>query len=538
MAHVDSPFERAFAALPQHIFRSLLSHGYIGIQGDGELLKLMLDADDDKSVITELVNSAIALLPDDSSGFASQEVTSCLVKLARYAAAGKQTCAYTELECAWVTPQRRKLLEQGASGPESAVVLSAVSKWRHWSPRMITDMEPVTQQELERRLRLKWFQRIVDHLVPHWEHIPNMQSVRYRTDYNREYIHLFGAARWGSLRRHCLNLENMIKLASGFIPWTKAKVIDFLNCSENKNWTPSQYLSGNLGMLDPDTVSSLHKKKEAVCDNLVTALILPQHRAEVPALELIMLMETGCTKTVSVNPREVVPLIAPLHSFIGIPWWETIERFVKLFSSNNNFSNMDYLLLMIAKDRTGFIPRPMTNATGLRWIRTVLIKLGAPNAQVEKLTWPSFRVFFTDWAFQAGISRDRRRYIGRWANEITADTYTREHRAVVCSIWKEVAPQTDKIRAGRPAPEDLNRKDYELEAQAGAAGVSDPEVAPKLVVAWKQRGTFASTQGTSGPASPEALLTNPVNESLQNLLQVLHLPDRVDIQSVTRSREL
>ncbi|CAE8687798.1 unnamed protein product [Polarella glacialis] len=149
---------------------------------------------------------------------------------------------------------------------------------------MISELEPVTQQELEQRLRLKWIQRIVDHLAPHWEHIPNMQSVRRRTDYNLEYIHLFGASTWGSLRGHCLNLENMIKIASGFIPWNQAKVIDFLNGSEKKNFTPSQgqrvwstlkYLSGTLGMLDPDTVKSPQKKKEAICDSLVTALILP-----------------------------------------------------------------------------------------------------------------------------------------------------------------------------------------------------------------------------------------------------------------------
>ena len=59
MAHVRSPFERAFAALPQHIFRSLLAHGYVGIQEDGEILKLMLDAVIDKSFSDELVKLCI-----------------------------------------------------------------------------------------------------------------------------------------------------------------------------------------------------------------------------------------------------------------------------------------------------------------------------------------------------------------------------------------------------------------------------------------------------------------------------------------------
>jgi hypothetical protein len=181
---------------------------------------------------------------------------------------------------------------------------------------------------------------------------------------------------------------------------------------------------------------------------------------------------------------------------------------VKLFSSNNNFSNMEFLLPMVTKDRTGFIRRPMTNAAGLRWIRTALIRLGAPNAQVEKLTWPSFRVFFADWAFQAGISRDRRRYIGRWASEATADDYTREHRSVVCNIWKEVTPQTDKIRAGHSAPEDLSRKDYQLETRAGATGVPDPDAASKAPATAKD--TIDLTKGAPGPVCLDPVPITPV----------------------------
>ncbi|CAE8612802.1 unnamed protein product [Polarella glacialis] len=438
MAHVHSPFERALAALPLHIFRLLLAHGYVGIQEDGELLKLMLDADLDKSFSDELVKSALALLPDDLSGLAAQEVATCIESLGRYAGSGKQSHTYTELEC--------------------------------------------------------------------------------------------------SLRGHCLNLENIVKLGAGFIPWTADKVRDLLNCCEEKKWTPSQvqrawstikFLSGILGMLEPDSVVSLLKKKEAVSDSLVTALILPQHRAEVPALDLIMRMETGCVapgppadQYAMAFARKVVPLIAPLHSFTGIPWWETLVKFVKLFAGNNNFSNLDYLLPMVTKDRTGFIPRPMANSTGLRWIRTVLTRLGAPEAQVAKLTWPSFRVFFADWAFQAGITRDRRRYIGRWASEATADEYTREHRSVVCDIWNEVTPQTDKIRAGYAAPEDLNHKDYMLRPDPVAVGVPDPDTATNSAVTVPDAVAVGVSDPETAPSSavtvtptvllPEAGLGNTV----------------------------
>ena len=165
-----------------------------------------------------LLNSALALLPDDLSGLAAQEVAACIESLGRYAGSGKQSHTYTQLERSWIKQKRRKLLEEGAPGPESAAVLSAVSRWRHWSPRMITDMEPVTQKELERRRRLKWVQRLVDLFAPHWESIPNMQKLKYNANYNMECVHLFGAARWGSLRGHCLNLENIVELGAGFIP--------------------------------------------------------------------------------------------------------------------------------------------------------------------------------------------------------------------------------------------------------------------------------------------------------------------------------
>ncbi len=43
-----------------------------------------------------------------------------------------------------------------------------------------------------------------------------------------------------------------------------------------------------------------------------------------------------------------------------------------------------------------------------------------------------------DLAYRAGVNKDRRRCLGRWAFDNTADVYTREHRTVISDIWAEV----------------------------------------------------------------------------------------------------
>ena len=57
---------------------------------------------------------------------------------------------------------------------------------------------------------------------------------------------------------------------------------------------------------------------------------------------------------------------------------------------------------------------------------------------VSAKTLAGWRVFMPELAFQAGIPREHRRYLGRWQHEAMADNYTREHRTVVTKIWRDV----------------------------------------------------------------------------------------------------
>jgi len=84
----------------------------------------------------------------------------------------------------------------------------------------------------------------------------------------------------------------------------------------------------------------------------------------------------------------------------------------------------------------------------LRWLKDALGRRGVPPELFQDLTWHSFRVFIPDCAFQLGISRDQRRYLGKWMTESTADVYTREKRNVVVKVWHEVANNLSEISMG------------------------------------------------------------------------------------------
>ena len=277
--------------------------------------------------------------------------------------------------------------------------------------------------------------------------------------------------------------------------------------------------------MDPDTVETLQQKKTAVQEDTIKVLLRPQRRAHTPTLDDIKALENHTanpeasgadkyasavlrfmagsssrfndimhtqistmrlttntieftawqTKTTGIlKNQRPMPLIAPLHTFTGVQWWTTIEKTVKKFTETPGFHNMDYLLPCPTRDRQGFCPRPCNNSQALRWLRTIRSLHAGDTEHIQRLTLPSLRVWMADLAYQSGISRDQRRYIGRWASESTADTYTREHRQVICNIWQEVLAKLDTSTPGvsKPVPEDLNNKHWDLHVLTPALPIS------------------------------------------------------------------
>ena len=124
--------------------------------------------------------------------------------------------------------------------------------------------------------------------------------------------------------------------------------------------------------------------------------------------------------------KNPVPLIAPKLSLSGVDWWTEWSKTLTLLSSLERFRDMDYLIPTLSKDFQGVIPRPSTSDRGLRWLKEALVLVD--QDLVTPLTWHSFRVFIPDCAYQLGIPRAQRQYLGNWQTESTADIYTREKR--------------------------------------------------------------------------------------------------------------
>ena len=171
------------------------------------------------------------------------------------------------------------------------------------------------------------------------------------------------------------------------------------------------------------------------------------------------------TKTVSAAKirKQPVPLICPKFSFTGKDWWLGMVTVIRKMTKLDQFKEMDFLIPTVNKDFNGLIARPSTPDRALRWLKDALVRQGVTRTLVDPLTWHSFRVFIPDCAFQLGIPRTQRQYLGNWLTESTADVYTREKRNVVVSIWDKVGSRVHSLNMGpgRLRREDLDHPDWE-----------------------------------------------------------------------------
>ena len=132
------------------------------------------------------------------------------------------------------------------------------------------------------------------------------------------------------------------------------------------------------------------------------------------------------TKTTSVTKAQSKPciLICPQLSFSGQPWWVDFLKMMKVMSEHPTLQEMDYLLPTLGREGTGFIQRPGGYDRCLRWFRSSLASIGVDQELASSLSWHPCRVFIPHWAFQIGLPKDQRQYLGNWANENMADVYT------------------------------------------------------------------------------------------------------------------
>ena len=294
-------------------------------------------------------------------------------------------------------------------------------------------------------------------------------------------------------------------------------------------WNTLRWFSARFGLLDRDSLERLKAKRKTIQEGLVETNIKPQRKAQLPSKEVIMMLEkiaaegglttaTGSssspkfvldryicamarfqvacsarfndlqhtspggyklteatlelqawqTKTVSAFriKKNPVPLIAPLYSFTGLDWWSILPQAWDRLVAQDKFKDMDYLIPTVSSDFTGLIPRPGQADRTLRWLKDALHRQGTlESSTFRPLSWHSFRVFIPDCAYQLGMPRDQRQYLGNWTTESTADIYTREKRKVVQRAWTAVADKLGKLdlTGAKTVPIDLDHKDWDTE---------------------------------------------------------------------------
>ena len=244
---VPSPFGRSFLRLPPWLQEALRDHGFGPHQSDGHVLMLAclrpaVDGDilviDDQPTLEEvgdrltwtdsfahILNSALTRMGggDPDSGD-PMEVHELMVNLLSLVPRGPDPTAYSERQLRWEISDREKWAKSFTPSPLTNLQLV---KWRHWKPSRIKEVGPVNQKVLENRLRRKWAERLLSHLVPYASGIPHLAPLRGDNE-TQEFFDLLGDTRFRTLRQRCLVLEQMVKWGLP-IPWQETHVRQLLN---------------------------------------------------------------------------------------------------------------------------------------------------------------------------------------------------------------------------------------------------------------------------------------------------------------------
>jgi hypothetical protein len=365
-----------------------------------------------------------------------------------------------------------------------------------------------TQRAIEAELAFRWRQILIAKLRPHMGSFPTMLTAIADSENQEIALHdLFGTARFGTLAAHGRRLGKILAIYSGIIPWNTNKLLTFFEKMEKLNkdkekpftsdtalsyWKTIKYLSDILGVTDKLDMKLIKNKRDAVRSRFITTVEKQDRRATAPGIGVAKALEKASedgetymdrgwsavgrhamgasgrfndyqhasSTTYKDGPKTTdmeawqtkvtdlltktrpMPLIAPKISFTGIEWWVTLTEFLKTIQKL--MGHRDYIMPAPTADRKGFRKEPLKSGTALTWYRRVLVQGGLTATEAKKQTMSGWRVFMPELAYQAGISRDRRRYLGRWLNEDMADHYTREHRTVILDIWKEVLNKDSK----------------------------------------------------------------------------------------------
>ena len=339
--HLPSPFGTTFLGAPTALQLILHDLGFAPVQSDGEILVacclewVKKVANPDAVVFDPRPWTRIVGLPPDGNhvlvasdtynlilarilGSQPQPLeeadlelaTKTLQQLLFRAAGARQSHTYSPLEMEQAIRDREEWILSGSI--EAPDVLAVANKWRHWKPGKIKTQLPTSQRALEQHLRARWLERLLGYFIPFRHQIPYMHQVMGARELE-EFGHLFGDARFRTIRAHCY--EGMRKIGFQNLPGTAGDVRHLMNQAVTLEVTPAKlqkwwgtlkWLSIKLGMLNVDEHKQLLEKRKAIQETLVDTQVKPQRKAVVPTRAIVWALEQGAEGTPPEN-REPGP---------------------------------------------------------------------------------------------------------------------------------------------------------------------------------------------------------------------------------------
>ena len=225
---LPSPFGATFLGVPTAFQLILHDLGFAPVQSDGEILvacclewvKKDKVANPDAVVFDPRPwTRIVGLAPDGNHVLVASDTYNLI--LARILGSQPQPLEEADLELATKTLDREEWILSGSI--EAPDVLAVANKWRHWKPGKIKTQLPTSQRALEQHLRARWLERLLGYFIPFRHQIPYMHQVMGARELE-EFGHLFGDARFRTIRAHCLAYEGMRKIGFQNLPWTAGDV--------------------------------------------------------------------------------------------------------------------------------------------------------------------------------------------------------------------------------------------------------------------------------------------------------------------------
>ena len=421
-----------------------------------------------------------------------------------------------------------------------------------WRPQGSSSAQPQNQKDLDQALRNKYADIIIGHIAPWWRAFTHLVEPKKDEEKYPLWRPLVGSARPATLKGIASTIKKIKLVMPQIFPANEYKVVSLLQKLQEQACT-AQFLAGawkmlnwigaHFGSMIPENHEALAFRYDFAKSNLVSTAIVSSRAAVPPPLSCVKaLEERAChsdtvvdkfaaaffrwcvgasprfSDTMHTRPDTMLltdetleftawqtktkaagdatrpqPLIAPLITFTGEKWWLPLIHIMKLRIKDDDAKTDDYMLPQPTSTRQAFLQKPCGNAKALRWLRTLLThsKVVVPTEVIRTMTLSGFRVFMPNLAFKYELARERRRYLGRWVQESTADVYTREHRTVVTGIWNEVCDKMQKemsVFEGdnrdipgvctplEAVPENLTSPHYDLNVEQPADEVEPPPV--------------------------------------------------------------